>query len=100
VALYAADPQWDTPLFGLCAHMHDVPAPVHAVFCMVLLTLDKVWVQRRATYMQFPAILAEVEAVVVEALQRRPLSLAAFRARVEAMSGLEVPFVPPDTVSE
>lgn len=49
--------------------------------------LDRIWLDRAASYMEFPAVLNDTMAVVKEALLKSPLTVADLRERLDLDPG-------------
>lgn len=49
------------------------------VYCMAFEVLDREWLDMKASYMDFPAVMARVQVQLVRALSAQPGSLAELR---------------------
>lgn len=49
------------------------------VYCMAFEVLDREWLDMKASYMEFPAVMTRVQSQLVRALSAQPGSLAELR---------------------
>ena len=49
------------------------------VYCMAFEVLDREWLDMKASYMEFPAVMARVQSQLTRALSAQPGSLAELR---------------------
>lgn len=60
---------------AFCQLLKDSDVAFEEVYCVAYALLDKVWLEQKATYMQFNAVLKEVRSRMEAALQARPQSI-------------------------
>lgn len=60
---------------AFCALLHDSDVAFDEVYCSCFALLDRVWLQRGASYMEFNSVMQEVKAQLDKALRRRPKTL-------------------------
>eukprot|EP00882_Tetradesmus_deserticola_P010077 GHRQ01010647.1.p1 GENE.GHRQ01010647.1~~GHRQ01010647.1.p1 ORF type:complete len:282 (+),score=135.86 GHRQ01010647.1:467-1312(+) len=60
---------------AFCALLAESDAAFEEVYCIAFALLDRVWLARKASYMQFNAVLKEVRGQLEVALQARPKSI-------------------------
>lgn len=75
----AATRCWHGAGRAFCELLHESDTAFEEVYCIAFTLLDKEWLEQRASYMQFNAVLKEVRAKVDAALQARPKSIQQFR---------------------
>lgn len=61
---------------AFCELLRDSEAAFEELYCATFALLDRVWLARGASYMEFNAVMAEVKGHLDRALRRRPKSLA------------------------
>jgi engulfment and cell motility protein 2 len=64
---------------AFCELLRDSEVAFEEVYCASFALLDRVWLARGASYMEFNAVMAEVKGHLDRALRRRPKSLAELR---------------------
>lgn len=55
------------------------------VYCACFALLDRVWLQRRASYMEFNSVMQEVKGCLDKALRRRPKTLAELKSHLQSV---------------
>lgn len=69
---------------AFCALLAESDTAFEEVYCAAFALLDRVWLARKASYMQFNAVLKEVRAQLEAALQARPRSIQQLQQRLLA----------------
>jgi hypothetical protein len=68
--------EWNTPMFHLlCLEKIVCDDPFQKVYCVAVLLLDKMFVEKKATYMEFGSVFEDMKKLFVEKLARRPTSV-------------------------
>eukprot|EP01080_Neovahlkampfia_damariscottae_P004169 gene4169-7479_t len=72
----ASSEEWNTPLFHLLnLEYFYYKEPFQKVYCVAVLLLDKIFVERKGTYGDFPFIFDEMKKNFVSKLARRPANV-------------------------
>uniref|UniRef100_A0A383WJC3 ELMO domain-containing protein n=1 Tax=Tetradesmus obliquus TaxID=3088 RepID=A0A383WJC3_TETOB len=69
---------------AFCALLAESDTAFEEVYCAAFALLDRVWLARKASYMQFNAVLKEVRAQLEAALQARPRNIQQLQQRLLA----------------
>lgn len=68
---------------AFCELLRDSDFAFEEVYCSTFALLDAVWLRRKANYMEFNSVMAEVKAQLDKALRRRPASLAQLQQHLQ-----------------
>jgi len=69
---------------AFCALLHDSDVAFEELYCSCFALLDRIWLQRRASYMEFNSVMQEVKAQLDKALRRRPKTLTELRQHLHS----------------
>lgn len=67
---------------AFCQLLRESDAAFEEVYCVMFAVLDEVWLEQKASYMQFNAVLKEVRGRLDAALQTKPQSIQQLKQRV------------------
>jgi hypothetical protein len=70
---------------AFCTLLAESDTAFEEVYCAAFALLDRVWLVRGASYMQFNAVLKEVRGLLEAALQARPKSMQQLRQRLAGL---------------
>lgn len=70
---------------AFCELLRESDAAFEEVYCAAFALLDRLWLARKATYMEFGLVMKDVKAALKDALARRPKSLAQLRQHLDAV---------------
>ena len=76
--LYHSSEEFDTKLMNFFCKIPEKEA-FEEVFAILVIALDRLFGQMKATYMQFPNVLSRLKKVMEELLETNPLSLEQLR---------------------
>lgn len=68
---------------AFCELLRDSVAAFEEVYCITYALLDRVWLRRKASYMEFNSVMAEVKACLDKALRKRPKTLQQLRQHLQ-----------------
>jgi hypothetical protein len=68
---------------AFCELLREHDDAFEEVYCSTFALLDRVWLQRNATYMEFNTVMKEVKAQLDKALRRRPKNLAELQQHLQ-----------------
>lgn len=69
---------------AFCELLRDSEVAFEELYCTAFALLDRVWLQRKASYMEFNSVMADVKSHLDRALRRRPKTLAELQQRLHS----------------
>jgi hypothetical protein len=69
---------------AFCELLRDSEVAFEELYCSTFALLDRVWLRRQASYMEFNSVMGEVKGLLDKALRRRPKTLAELLERLSS----------------